>query len=222
MKLANVIGRTAMTPRKRTEREELPVHSALRPYKEDYFRSTANDPTYWFKSAESLWAAAELIWVKVRDAHALLPSIEAFRDGTYAQGDNLRKLEESDRLHRRFVGPALLLSGYALENVLKAIKVKHAARTGCAPPVATGATTLDRTFKTHDLSALADDIGFPLGQHDSDLLRRLTTFILWAGRYPVDSCVDYPRRGPDAGTSSTDADDVASLFSRLCDFFNQQ
>jgi hypothetical protein len=40
-------------------------------------------------------------------------------------------------------------------------------------------------LKTHDLFALAKEVGLSTGTEEEDLLRRLTRSGIWAGRYPI-------------------------------------
>ena len=62
-----------------------------------------------------------------------------------------------------------MLAGMAIENLLKGAIVQ----AGGAPP------------KTHDLVALSQEARRFWNAAQLDLLTRLTTFIVWAGRYPV-------------------------------------
>jgi hypothetical protein len=74
--------------------------------------------------------------------------------------------------------PALMLSGMALENLLKSYMFRQ------GQPAASGGK-LERTLRTHNLTELAARAGFTVTSEEEDLLARLTAFIVWAGRYPL-------------------------------------
>jgi hypothetical protein len=78
------------------------------------------------------------------------------------------------------VGPIdLMLRGFAVECLLKAIWVKKGnllTRGGRLVPIQAGA---------HDLVQIAHRVGFRLTAREKDVLRRLSHFATYAGRYPV-------------------------------------
>lgn len=75
---------------------------------------------------------------------------------------------------------ASLLGGYALENLLKAVRVKQ-LRAAREPIVIKNKLRTD--LSGHDLVSLAEAIGVPLARHERFLLERLTVTINWGGRY---------------------------------------
>jgi len=75
---------------------------------------------------------------------------------------------------------ASLLGGYALENLLKGVRVKQ-LRAAKEPIFMNG--RLRRELTRHDLVALARAAGVPLARHEKFLLERLTVTINWGGRY---------------------------------------
>ena len=77
----------------------------------------------------------------------------------------------------RIGGPELLLRGLAVECMLKAALAKRHAL------VVKG--TLIADVRHHDLVRLADRLGMRLSAKEKHLLKRLTKFIEYGGRYPI-------------------------------------
>jgi hypothetical protein len=83
--------------------------------------------------------------------------------------------------------PALMLYGFAVENILKALFIAQGQ----------AATTKGRVSKnliTHDLLKLATRTSLPLTPRESEVLDRLSHFISAEGRYPVGILPDNPER----------------------------
>jgi hypothetical protein len=72
----------------------------------------------------------------------------------------------------------LMLSGFAFENIIKAIMVTKGV------PALKGGKLTPRYLGNHKLSALARKIG-PVTREEETMLEWLSTFSRWAGRYPV-------------------------------------
>ena len=81
---------------------------------------------------------------------------------------------------------ASLLGGYALENLLKAVRVKQLRASG-EPIFVKG--RLRRELTRHDLLALAQAARVPVARHERFLLERLTVTITWGGRYQAPKVV---------------------------------
>jgi len=92
---------------------------------------------------------------------------------------------------------ALMLAGLALENLLKGRYV-----------VVHG----NRPYKTHDLVDLAAKAGVALDPSETRLVRRLTQFVTWSGRYPVPPS---PEKNDVIVSSSSDWSDCDLLYQRL-------
>ncbi|MBI2219984.1 MAG: hypothetical protein HYU53_02105 [Acidobacteria bacterium] len=75
---------------------------------------------------------------------------------------------------------ASLLGGYALEHLLKGLRVKQLRAAGESILVK---GRLRRELTRHDLITLAEAAGVPLARHERFLLERLTVTITWGGRY---------------------------------------
>jgi hypothetical protein len=90
------------------------------------------------------------------------------------------------------MGAASLLGGYALENLLKGLRVRQIREAG---GTARRDGTLVRELSGHDLEALADAAEVVLASHERSLLKRLTTTIAWGGRYAA------PKKGGDSDSA---------------------
>jgi hypothetical protein len=75
---------------------------------------------------------------------------------------------------------ASLLGGYALENLLKGLRVKQLRAAGESIFVE---GRLRQELTRHDLITLAEAAGVPLARHERFLRERLTVTITWGGRY---------------------------------------
>lgn len=120
----------------------------------------SKDPAVWFSVGFSLYFAANVLWERLR------PALNAWQPDV--------PLTDAQELALRLRGPFAMLAGMAIEVMLKgaivqAMPVAHRK----APPTGHNLKTLSETAK---VTWTADQ---------TDLLERLTTFIVWAGRYPV-------------------------------------
>lgn len=120
----------------------------------------SKDPAVWFSVGFSLYFAADVVWQRLR------PALEAWKPDV--------PLTDDQELALRLRGPFAMLAGMAIEDMLKgAIVQAMPSAHRKAPP------------KSHDLVALSESAKRTWNAGQLDLLKRLTTFILWAGRYPV-------------------------------------
>jgi hypothetical protein len=109
---------------------------------------------------------------------------------------------------------AALLAGFGIENMLKSVRIKQKLKVGERITVK---GQLARELSTHDLLELADRCGFRPERHEQFLLKRLTSVIIWEGRYVAPQKI-----GPvDVyGMSSTDRDNVRRLMWRLGELYD--
>jgi len=121
---------------------------------------TANTPAAWEATADSLLAAAKVL--------------RSYRDTFEPQ-----KLKVGDPIPDGWkVGaPELLLRGLAMECMLKAALAKRRAVVVKGKLIA--------EVRHHDLVRLADRLGVKLNAKEKHLLKRLTAFIEYGGRYPI-------------------------------------
>ncbi len=120
-------------------------------------------PGIWVLEARRLRSAADLIFA------AYLADLAAFEHGQ----------PPSSLDHLELVMPASLLYGLAVENLLKAIILKN------VKPAATRRRLPEWPSDGHDLEKLASRAIVTLNDCERDMLRRLSAFVRWAGRYPI-------------------------------------
>ena len=136
---------------------------------EEEFVTGALIPERWISQALRLKRAGDLLF------EASAADLERFSHGE--KPSTLKNLE--------MVMPATLLYGMALENALKGRLVHQ------QPNRIVNGKLRAWPGGSHNLNVLADAARVTLSQEEEDLLRRLTQFVLWAGRYPT------PRRAED-------------------------
>jgi hypothetical protein len=122
------------------------------------FEKRSIEPAAWFSVGVSVYVAANQLWKKLQ------PALLAVEQGP---------VTEEQEMMLRLRGPFAMLAGLAIENWLKGAILQ-------------GTPKAKRTIrKTHDLRVLSGLLGKKWSDDEEDLLQRLTTFIEWAGRYPV-------------------------------------
>ena len=160
----------------------------------ELYRLGCSEAHLWLAKATELLKAARLLWQQFLD--------------------DLAVFQKGEQLEEPFVGgPALMLYGLAVENLLKA----GLAHQGKAVN-GNGAFGL----KSHGLVDLADQLGLSCTPAEIELLEKLETFVLWAGRYPIPLVAQdlYPRNlstGQHAihGVSSLDATHVSEIIDKI-------
>lgn len=181
----------------------------------------AANPASWINAADGLLKSAETLW-----SAKVAPFWSAYLreiDELNARGaEELTLSEETQRLFSESMSyqlPALLLSGFAIENALKAIRVQQLALRGEKPFRRTNkGRFLLPELLTHDLVTLAARCDLKLEREEQSLLRRMQETIQWGGRYPV-------RAGVAAGATDPGAtlkvvvegqqDDCRKMYQRL-------
>jgi hypothetical protein len=169
------------------------------------FKDRIEDPHAWFIFAEISLRAAGVLW-KVSDTGRSLGP--AFLAGRLTE-------EESAHLGSalQMSIPSLLLAGFGLESLMKAIRLRQMFYRGEPMTAAKkGKVFLVGTLKTHDLKHLAQQVGVPLDASEEHLLDRLTTFVMWAGRYPVS--IGEEGLVPNAGEYTAADGSAVSAFAR--------
>ncbi len=143
------------------------------------YKQLAEDPERWMSSARSLLAASEELWVSVEADLSTRQSPVANGGGDHAD------VAESHSAGKPFLQHAavfLMIAGFAIENALKALRVKQ-AKPGLTAARTSGVVSKD--LLTHDLRRLATEAGVTLSPAENALLERLQAYLTWAGRYPV-------------------------------------
>lgn len=176
----------------------------LKKFKEDTFRA-AQSPGLWLLSAERLRDGAEAILAHEQAFE--IPYFQAHNAATHkamviasTEGNDSGVADIEARVPNYPV--AQLLYAYALENLLKGIRVAKY-------PSLISRGKLNRKLASHDLVALAQDAGFVLHIQEVAVAEALSKLSVWAGRYPValleaeyastpnaDELLDYGSRHP--------------------------
>jgi len=140
---------------------------------DDQHKKLASEPLTWTLTADELLRAFELLATQVKE-------------------DLAKAHEQRNNYIPSTFSSALMLAGFAIENMLKALLVTQRPAFDSSG---------NFSFKTHDLLKLADDVGLNLSMDERILLERLEQFLTWAGRYPVPLCADTmrPRTLPSGG-----------------------
>lgn len=171
----------------------------------DMFRSAATSRHVWADYAWRLRRVAMMVW------HLSQSEAEfVFHDTTKSL--MTPRGETNDSLRSVF----MLLAGFAVEDLAKGVYLR---RKGIS--VADG--HFPSELKRHVIRPLLDQFNIYLTPTEKGLVRRLETFVRWAGRYPVPLDVehmmpgDLPEGGfgPPASYQSDDAEVFQTLFARL-------
>ncbi len=153
---------------------------------QDRHKRSAETRHTWEAAAAQLERAADLLWDQAE--------LDAESAAHVAVGEPVPQ----------FVAPvALLLAGFAVENLLKGYLITQKPALNAAGHFA---------HKTHDLLELVEQVQVSITAGEHDLLERLEVFSTWAGRYPIPLAADdlLPRTSPGGGfaplTYSTGSD----------------
>lgn len=130
-------------------------------------------PQMWaVTSAPALMHAAKVLWNRFRRASDLMQKAAVRPDSVKTKP---RVVEFG------LSTVAFMLVAFAVENLLKGIWVK---RMESERPLVEGDRRIRDIFSTHKLSTLATKAGIPCDAGRLELLDRLSTELLWGGRYP--------------------------------------
>lgn len=124
------------------------------------YRRKSKDPAAWFSVGFTLYFAAHVLWDRLR------PALHAWQPGA--------NLTAEQELALRLRGPFAMLAGMAIEDMLKGAIVQAMPPSHRAVPP-----------RGHNLVEFSELAKITWDDSQIDLLKRLTTFIVWAGRYPV-------------------------------------
>lgn len=128
---------------------------------QEFFRRHANSPKMWELSAVTLRFASEVLLRQIR------------RDIKKIFGPSSQRFTRPS-LHTVW----LMLCGLTIENLAKAVLVSKGS------PI-DESERIKKSLKTHKLVNLVRGTGIRLSKGEEVLLRRLSEFIEWTGRYPV-------------------------------------
>jgi len=175
------------------------LDKAIEHYQSKQFKLRATLPGSWKSASLKLRHAASRLRELQHDA--ILRILERgraeFEAGEMREGiTKLEGQELQDHEDTQLSSIYLFLMGYAIENLLKGILIlRH--------PEYFKPTGEMTSIGTHKLVSLCQRCGIQLLDEESTLLDKLTTYIRWAGRYPVPLDIqDMPPINPSSGDSS--------------------
>jgi hypothetical protein len=145
------------------------------------FELKAQTPGSWKFTSRNLKRAADKLYdfyhdATLRDINRFIKSVQT---GHRVDGTREIKGEElEDMLDGQLITIYFLLMGYAFENLLKAIlMLEH--------PEYFKPNTKMKDIMIHDLVILCDRGNISLELNETELLKELTIYIIWQGRYPI-------------------------------------
>jgi hypothetical protein len=175
------------------------------------FERTLRSPQAWRETSDRLRTAARLVWKPWIDAQQELESQQGRRHVS-------RNVVE----HFGVAPAALMLSAFAVENLLKAVIATTLPTSGSVEKI-------PALMRTHDLEALCASARIAINSDERTLLLRLQLASEWAGRYPTPTTPDKYRamalRGDVGGTLTLDPRDpmaIECLLKRLDSEFTQR
>ena len=128
-----------------------------------HYDRTGNTSAAWILAADSLHAAARIL-----KTHR-----DRFDPMQLKVGDNVRD-------EGKVLFPELMLRGFAVECLLKALWLKHGNKLAVR-----GKYVGVKGAADHALLQLADTVGLHLNLRARDVLKRLSIIMTSAGRYPI-------------------------------------
>ena len=147
------------------------------------FTSASTWPVSWLLPARRHKIAADILYQIAYDANQreiarLIAETKEKLPGSGSYSKKLEGQELSDHLQSDLIGDYFLLSGYAIECVLKGYLL------GLIPELVNDESKLDRIILTHDLCQLCHECAIVLTQEEQDILTVLTKYMIW-GKYPA-------------------------------------
>lgn len=136
-----------------------------------YWHQWQTHPELWTSRAQELAYAANVLYERASAATA-----------TVVKKNPPNGVPETQRLlsEMGMNSVAMMLAGFAMENMLKALRV---AQLNSESPVSENDRRVMKLTKTHDLGKLAKDAGIETGSIAIEALETLRQFLEWAGRY---------------------------------------
>ena len=176
------------------------------------------DPAVWRDVSRRLFHAAQQLWPPL---HSAVIKHYVHTTVTPLPGRDFEQVMRDSNLFSGF----FTLAAFAVENALKARLVEKRL---AGAPLPTGATVFDQDVfpnKDHDLALLAKWADVAVSPGECTLLKRLSAFAKWGGRYPVpkpakatsESCIEKPGT-EDASrrvTRDRDCDDIKAFLNKI-------
>lgn len=130
-------------------------------------------PKSWYQKAVTLRAAASTLYASMADdLDRYENALQEAQEKLSSSADGQVEIEHD----APDVLPFYLLSGYAIENLLKAVMVYRS-------PSLINADHLSSKLTKHELPLLAETAGVEISPHEAAVLRWLEEVVVWKGRY---------------------------------------
>lgn len=175
-----------------------------------YWNHGNTHPESWEVTARELAHSAQVLYLRSERA-----TKEFFRENPQSGSPAANQLLADMSIRQ----VAFMLAGFAIENVLKGIRVQQ---YNGEKQVSDGDPRIKSLTGTHNLSKLATDAGLTVSSEEKKLLVKLTDRILWSGRYPRPKRPeDFLKEDPDTGcpeiatSSPSDWPCFVALFNAL-------
>jgi len=137
-------------------------------------------PIGWKSISLTLKHAADRLYDLDHDANIRIVGrlIEELDKGQLKEGRTLEGQELEDHWDIQLISVYFLLTGYAIENLLKAILIiQH--------PEYFKPNAKLNDIRSHNLLSLCKRCNIVIRQGEAILLKKLTSFIEWQGKYPI-------------------------------------
>ncbi len=144
------------------------------------FQAAGQNALNWYLSAKSLFDAATELYSRYEAARGVWAS-RFTRDELgipQAIPKPFTPEEMAQFKHTEFGSVAIMLLGFGLENLGKALLIR-------ANPSLVSGTDGIRQIKTHRLENLLPQCGYKPTKKDKGVLSILSEYVEWAGRYPI-------------------------------------
>ena len=131
-------------------------------FRPGFFKDNTTNSVYWLSDAQLMYRGSRVLFERQTAAWT-----------KHSSGECDSKPFDWTSVEIELIMPALLLSWFAMELLLKACALKR------------GVGINELIKNSHGLSVLANTAGFRPDTKESQLLDILERSILWSGRYPV-------------------------------------
>jgi hypothetical protein len=128
-------------------------------------------PYYWHDNAKRHRYSAEVLYGKLCELY---------------EYKNFEKLQELNEKQSAIFQSYMMLIGFALENLIKAVAIKKYLSEGNQIfSFEDLQKKVWRVKNAHNISEIAKNCDFRTNEAELDLLNRYSEFVMWAGRYHI-------------------------------------
>jgi len=155
---------------------------------DEYFKLTSKDSMSWLDNAKILKISSDILYdilYKAYNTQKKLKRNEAEKkllgkiSGVYGQDQEL--IDEKNKLLST-IKTYYLLSGYALENLIKGLSIENNRSLSYDDILS---LWKKHASHGHAISKIANDNFNDLSSIENDILTKLEDYILWKGKYPL-------------------------------------